>query len=396
MKDLEKLLSKTLPDMVERKPEKISGKEIHTLTEGEYLDPEKMVFLKKYQLQLNSRKDYDLSKYKISEIIIKYAAIPETELEDLLFIDTETTGLAGGTGTYAFLIGLGYFQGDVLQIEQIFLTDIAGEEVLLKILTEYLQRFKVLVSYNGKSYDIPLLKNRYIFHRQDDVLTEKGNIDLLHLSRRIWRNSLIDCSLKTIEKEILDVIRDDTTDIPGSEIPYAYFYYLDTKDASEMVRVIYHNYYDILSMVILLQKLSAITIEFSSLEFLEEIFGLAKLYHDQNDPVRAEELFLKILKIHPNHRESCKRLASIYKKNRNWGEAEKLWLKAVEQNEIYACEELAKYYEHTLKEVTSALNYTQKALQILYAANYDNDTLWQALDRRLKRLQTKTESEEKT
>jgi len=368
MKDLEKILSKALP---ERIPEKIiaeSGKEIHLLTEGEYLDKHKKVFYKQYTLDSNFETEgQKTGNLKLPEVIARYAGIPLPKPEELLFIDTETTGLAGGTGTYIFLVGLGYFQKD----------------------QKYLQRFTTFVSYNGKSFDIPLLSGRYIFNQIEDPTVDFFHLDLLHLSRRIWKNSLADCSLGTIEKEILGICRQDDKDIPGFEIPQEYFYYLQSRDATDMIRVLHHNYYDIISMYHLLSKLSFFLTDTDSVEFLEEIWGMAKLFAEQRDFLAAEKLFQKVLLLYPQHKESRKRLSYLYKNNCDFYSAVKLWEKAAENNEIYAFIELAKYYEHRLKDYLTALKYTQKARQIVYSFSYENTQILAELQHRLNRLKTR-------
>jgi len=394
MKDLEKLLSKVLPEKVSGTKSKTSGKEIHQLTEGLYMDEDRKVFQKKYYLPLDKKEnEIIIGKFEIPRIIRQYAGLPAQKLEELLFIDTETTGLAGGTGTYAFLIGLGYFENDLLWIEQLFLTDISGEQVLLLELEKYLERFKTFVSFNGKSFDIPLIRNRFIFNLMEDATAGFENLDLLHLSRRIWKNTLPDCSLGTIEREILGIIRHQEEDISGSEIPQEYFYYLETRDSTDMVKVMYHNYYDILSMVVLLDKMSEILVNHDSVEILEEIFGMAKLFYDQDDSDKAEKLFLKILTIHPHHKESRKRLSYLYKRSNDMSEAVELWIKAAGNKEIYALIELAKYNEHYLKNIPVALNYTQEALKIIYGSFYQEDTILEELHHRLERLQGKIKHE---
>ncbi|MFC1887420.1 ribonuclease H-like domain-containing protein [Candidatus Cloacimonadota bacterium] len=396
MKDLEKLLSKVLPDKVPDTPDRTLGNEIHELTEGEYIDPDRKVFKKEYTVRADKEVDIPVAgHFDISAVIAKYAGIPLPELEDLLFIDTETTGLAGGTGTYAFQIGLAYFTQDQLKVVQLFLTDMDGELILLQELSKYLGNYTTFVSYNGKSFDIPLLSSRFIINKLPDPTTALNHIDLLHLSRRIWRNSLPDCSLGTVEREILEIYRSNIKDIPGSEIPHEYFFYLQTRDATEMIKVIYHNYFDMISMFFLLKRISEIFSYTDSVEFLEEIFGLARLFAEQQEIDKAIELFEKILLIHPNHKESRKKLSNLYKQRNDIPRAIQLWEKAVENNEIYACIELAKHYEHNVKDLHKALEFTQSALKIAYNTIYDQQGLLDELHHRLNRLNDRSGHEKR-
>ncbi|KQC07968.1 MAG: hypothetical protein APR54_05265 [Candidatus Cloacimonas sp. SDB] len=390
MKDLEKILSKALPDKIPSQIIAESGKEIHHLTEGEYLDKPKKVFHKQYTLDSNfETKGQKTDSLNIPEVIARYAGIPLPKQEDLLFIDTETTGLAGGTGTYIFLVGLGYFRKNSFQVDQLFLTDIDGEESFLRELHKYLAGFTTFVSYNGKSFDIPLLSGRYIFNQSENPTVNFFHLDLLHLSRRIWKNSLTDCTLGTIEKEILGLCRQVDKDIPGLEIPQEYFYYLQSRDATDMVRVLHHNYYDVISMYLLLSKLSIFLTDTDSLEFLEEILGMAKLFAEQRDFLAAEKLFRKILQLHPQHKDGRKRLSYLYKNNCDLCNAVKLWERAAEDNEIYAFIELAKHYEHRLKNYETALKYTQNALKIVYSSCYENTQILAELQHRLNRLENR-------
>ncbi len=334
-----------------------------------------------------------ISHFQLSQVIANYAGVQLPQLEDILFIDTETTGLAGGTGTIAFQIGLAWFQEDQFRIDQLFLTDMDGEETLLQELAVYLNKFSTLVSFNGKSFDVPLLNSRFILNKLADPLRDLQQIDLLHLSRRIWKNSLPNCSLGTLEKNILNICRDGEKDIPGSEIPDEYFFYLQTRDASEMVKVIYHNYYDMTSMFFLLKRISEILDNSERVEFLEEIFGLAKLFAEQQEHTKAIPLFQKILLIHPGHKPTIKRLSFIYKQENNFSDALKLWKTAAAAEEIYACIELAKFYEHVSNEFDNALRFTREALKYAYNSCYQNDELLASLHHRLERLQKKTANE---
>lgn len=167
----------------------------------------------------------------------------------VVFLDTETTGLAGGSGTYAFLVGIGYFRAGNFIIQQYFMRDFHEERLLLIALQKVLSRFAGVVSYNGKCFDLPLLETRFICSRLANPLPDPIHLDLLFPSRRLWKRRLPDCRLGTVEREILGVRR--TGDVPSWEIPLLYFNYLRSRDARPLVRVFDHNRQDILSLAAL-------------------------------------------------------------------------------------------------------------------------------------------------
>src|SRR5512135_2160551 len=179
----------------------------------------------------------------------------EIDLSKTVFIDTETTGLAGGTGTLAFLIGAGAFEDDgSFVVRQFFLRSPAEEPAALLYLSEWLDQFESIVSFNGRGFDLPILQTRFTLQRLRPRILNAPHLDLLTPARRVWRGRLESCSLKSLEYYVLDVHRDQT-DIDGALIPQLYIDYQHTGDASEMPRVLYHNAYDILSMVTLATRL---------------------------------------------------------------------------------------------------------------------------------------------
>ncbi|MBT4333087.1 MAG: hypothetical protein HOD64_07405, partial [Candidatus Cloacimonetes bacterium] len=232
MNDIEALLKGVLPE--KKKKTRVSKKrEIHDLIEGKYVAENVFLVENKFKIN-NEHNENKLVKYQVHPLILKYSGLDEANIENLLFIDTETTGLAGGTGTYVFQIGIGFFKEDEFVLMQYFLTDIANEKELIDQLLNEINKETIYVSFNGKSYDIPLLNSRSIFNRCDGKLNKFNNIDLLHISRRFWREMLENYSLQNIERNILKSNREGELDIPGSEIPAAYFSYLDSRDATIM------------------------------------------------------------------------------------------------------------------------------------------------------------------
>lgn len=175
--------------------------------------------------------------------------IPAAAPESMAFLDTETTGLAGGSGTYAFLIGVGSIHPDGFRVRQFFMRDYNEEASVLHSLAAHLARFRVMVTYNGRSYDQPLLETRYTMMRSRHPFSKMEHLDLLYGSRRLFKLRLENCRLVNLENSILGF--DRGPDIPGELIPYAYFEYLRTKRAHRLLPVFHHNVLDIVSLACL-------------------------------------------------------------------------------------------------------------------------------------------------
>lgn len=169
----------------------------------------------------------------------------------LICFDTETTGLAGGVGTKAFMIGCTQWTAEGLVIRQLYLTALAGEEAMLATFSSWLPPDAIFVSYNGRSYDAPLLKGRYRMHRQQHPFDERGHLDLLYPMRRAYRGIWENCRLKTIEREVLGIHRED--DLPGAEAPAAWLAYLRRQTNEPLGRVLTHNRQDVLTLLHLLE-----------------------------------------------------------------------------------------------------------------------------------------------
>jgi len=379
MNDIEAILKSVLPE--KRKKSRISKNvEIHDLIEGEYISENIFLIENKYKINDNFQGNI-LKKIKVHPLILKYAGLKKAGLNNLLFIDTETTGLAGGTGTYVFLIGIGFFKGDEFIIKQYFLSNIASEQTLIKQFIKELNKTKIYVSFNGKSYDIPLLNTRSIFNRCKSDISEHCNIDLLHISRRFWKDMLENYSLQNIEQNILKSKREGELDIPGSAIPEAYFNYLDSRNAKEMKNVIYHNKLDILSLTLLLEKINRIL--YSRNFDNVNLFEIGKLYLQNEFPEQATTIFKSIIKGAPDHIYAIRELSFIYKRKGNYIKAVELWLKAVKYNEEYAYIELAKWEEHKNKNYKKALEWTEKVLNSKYEDySYDGEEVQQLKHRK--------------
>jgi uncharacterized protein len=196
--------------------------------------------------------------YEISDLIelpddflapLSDGAIPNAHPTTWAFLDTETTGLAGGSGTCAFLIGVGSIDGEGFRVRQFFMRDYCDEPSVLDALTAYLARFDVLVTYNGRSFDQPLLETRYTMSRARHPFARMEHLDLLYGARRLFKLRLESCRLVNLEYQILGLERD--ADVPGELIPYYYFEYLRTRQAFRLIPVFHHNVLDIVSLACL-------------------------------------------------------------------------------------------------------------------------------------------------
>ncbi|MCB0037977.1 MAG: ribonuclease H-like domain-containing protein, partial [Anaerolineales bacterium] len=295
----------------------------------------------------------------------------ELTFRDFLFIDTETTGL-GGAGTLAFMVGVAYFEQDALVVRQYFLRDHADEAAMLPLLAQLLEEKSAVITFNGRSFDLPLLDNRYLMNRFDlpqGELRQRPHIDLLHPARRIWRQRLDSCSLSSLETHILGVQRTHE-DVPGSLIPYLYNTYLREGDIRPLLRVFYHNQLDMLSMVTLTTRLLQLFDRPQEDEHHLDLLGLGRWQFDLGLVETAEQtLHLAKQRTLPveDEQKILWQLATLLKKHNRRTEAVSLW----EQIAIYSEEnvdahiELAKYYEWHETDLAQAINWTQQAIGLL-------------------------------
>jgi uncharacterized protein YprB with RNaseH-like and TPR domain len=183
-----------------------------------------------------------------------------TRLRRTVFIDLETTGLSGGAGTVAFLVGCGFFDLGAFQVRQFLLTSYSAERALLAAVAEFFQDADLIVSYNGKTFDVPVMETRWLFHRLELPLEGVSHFDALHAARRLWKTRMSDgalrqgsreaidsgCRLSTLERALFDVRR--VGDVPGFEIPSRYFQFLRSGDPRPLEPVLEHNRLDLVSL----------------------------------------------------------------------------------------------------------------------------------------------------
>jgi uncharacterized protein len=219
---------------------------------------------------------------------------------DILFLDLETTGLAGGAGTYAFLVGCGWFEAGGFRVRQYFMVGHALERALLAAVRERLECCGPLVTYNGKSFDVPVLETRFVFNRQRAPLGGRPHVDLLHPARRLWRGArpLVNipgaqresCTLSALEQALLGVQR--TGDVPGFEIPTRYFAFLRSGNASPLERVLEHNRLDLVSLAALTARAFRLLAEdHPTVNGPRECLGVARLLERAAAWDRAEACY---------------------------------------------------------------------------------------------------------
>jgi uncharacterized protein YprB with RNaseH-like and TPR domain len=290
-------------------------------------------------------------------------------LESYAFLDTETSGLAGGTGTYAFLVGVGRFQEGEFQLEQFFMRDPAEEQYLLDALAAFLAPMQALVTFNGKAFDVPLLVTRYSLHDIPCPFADFAHLDLLPMARRLWRDRLPSRALKYIEENVLVAPR-TIEEVPGYEIPYLYFDYLRSGDARPLKGVFYHNAMDVVAMAALLAHVTAILKDpFGEMvEHGLDVVALGKLFEDLGEWETAARLFERGLEMElpePDFWLAVRRLSQLQKRRGDLQTAVGLWERAASQGHVYAHVELAKYYEHQKRDYVEALKCTHAAMELV-------------------------------
>lgn len=287
--------------------------------------------------------------------------------QDILFIDTETTGLAGGTGTVPFMIGVGYFTDSGLTVRQFFMRDYDDEPAVLEELYSLIQRFPALGSFNGKSFDLPLLQSRFLLNRRRINLADRPHFDLLYPSRRFWKEILPNCRLSMLEQAIFGRTRED--DLPSEQIPYVYFDFLRGIRIARMKSVFAHNAEDIRTLALLAAKACRLLREpLAECTHAMELWGLSR-YSIGGERWDEAVYFLQQALCRPDLKGEPRRkvqwhLSLIHKRRENFSEAFQVWKSMVEEcNDCLACIEMAKYLEHREKQIEDALNFTEQALE---------------------------------
>lgn len=303
------------------------------------------------------------------------------------FLDTETTGLAGGAGTYAFLIGVGRITPEGFRVRQFFMREFGEEASLLSALSEHLKQFDVLITYNGRTYDQPLLETRFRMVRSRPPFASLEHLDLLFGARRLWNLRFDSCRLVDLENQILGVEREG--DLPGEMIPYVYFEYLRTHEIGRLLPIFHHNQVDILTLACLT---AVVPLAFHSpgearFSHGAEMVGLARWWRKAEHHDNALALFRQALdRGLPDDLmfRTLWDIACLEKKlGRDVAAVPVFTELAASRNPFRgpAFQELAKYYEHRERNYAMALEMTLNALEL-----EDSDALRRRVTRLEKRI----------
>ena len=288
----------------------------------------------------------------------------------LLFLDTETTGLAGGTGTYAFLVGAGWIEDDRVVVVQHFMRDLDEEPALLAAVAPLLERASALVTFNGSGFDVPLLETRFILGRRRWPAA-LPHVDLMHPARRVWAARFVDCRLLTLEREVLGHLREQ--DVAGALIPSLYFEFLRRRHPAPLGPVFTHNRDDVLFLVALLGWLGhALGDGEPDLDDGLDLAGVGRLW-ERADPERAIACYRAALGVGlpaPAAHGVRLRLAAWEKRKARWEAACALWQAATAATAFdpRPWEELAKYHEHRARDAVAAQGIVAAALRRAQAA----------------------------
>ena len=317
-----------------------------------------------------------------------------------LFLDTETTGLAGGSGTYAFLVGIAWWEGGGLEIEQFFLREQSEERALLFALRERIAERPILVTFNGKSFDWPLLETRYRMSRKISVPTPRAHLDFLHPARNLWRLRLGSVRLSELERHVLGW--DRGADLLSGLIPQIYFDYLRGGPPERLVPVLNHNQMDLRGLAALSSRVLSLLSDAENLgQDGLELFGVSRICEKRGEHTRARGLYEKsIASILPTETRAARRsLARLAKREGDFVLACELWRDAVgnSRHGYEAYEQLAIYYEHEARDpeqaqriVRQALSELSRAIQVGDIARGPYREIKARFHRRMERLERKS------
>jgi len=334
----------------------------HVLVRNWFSSPEFSEF-SEVSLELLSRsRDEALSKRTRSAL---------ADSSKWLFLDTETTGLAGGTGTYAFLIGLAWWDAGALQVEQLFMRDFGEEHAILHEVAARLAERPVLVTFNGKSFDWPLLENRFTMTREIPVPRLAAHLDLLHPARALWKLRLGSVRLVELERHVLDARKTGwhrQDDVLAALIPQHYFDYLRGGPAEPLAAVVRHNQMDLRGLAALVGRMDELLTseEGHNAESLD-LFGLSRYLRQRGQSQRAHFACTQAIDLglpKEYDRQARHELAQSAKRRGEHGNAAALWHELVkdERKGAHACEQLAIFYEGKEKHFRRALEFAQLGL----------------------------------
>jgi uncharacterized protein YprB with RNaseH-like and TPR domain len=339
----------------------------------------------------------DLATADLSTLSLALDNMPIPDSAKLVYLDTETTGLAGGTGTCAFLIGIGALEGTQFVVRQFFLRDYPEEKAVLEALAEALAPYEGVVTFNGKTFDIPLLETRYTLTRMKAPFGRMVHLDLLHPARRLWKLRLASCELTNLEKGILGISREG--DVAGSEIPQIYFDYLRTGNAQHLQPVFFHNALDIVTLAALAAEMArALREEEGTLASSLDLFSLSRILERARVTDRSAAACRQALTQGlPGtiEAQALWLLAAQHKRRREHDQAVGLWKALATREEplaLRALEQLAIHYEHRSRDSETALIFTTAALDRI-RESAPASSLQKLFTKRYERLKRKSTAE---
>jgi hypothetical protein len=315
---------------------------------------------------------------------------------NLLFVDLETTGLAGGAGSYAFLVGCGWFNRGRFYVRQFLLSSFASERALLQAFADIAESVDTVVTYNGKSFDLPLIETRYTLNRLTAPFELMPHVDMLHHARRLWRSDDDGHRLTGLETSLFGHERDG--DVAGFEIPARYFHFVHTGDARPLNAVLEHNRHDLLSLALLTARAAQLLDDGATgAATAREALGIGRLYERWGMITDALACFARAVDMGPGVcAEALHAHAVLLRRIRRYGAAAEVWQRLLDLRdcpprlEREAVEALAVHHEHRLRSPRSARNLAMRSLQLDLTATRREATEYRLarLDRKLARIET--------
>lgn len=295
----------------------------------------------------------------------------------LLFVDVETTGLAGGAGTYAFLVGCAWFDGATFRVRQLFLSSYSAEAAVLEAIAELARGVSGVVTFNGKSFDLPLIETRFLFHRMQTPFAGLPHVDMLHPARRLWRDDdppdgfSAGCRLSVLERELCGVAREG--DVPGFEIPARYFHFVRSGDARPLRGVLEHNRLDLISLALLTARASQLLDGGpASARTSREALGLGRLYERAELYDLAREAYAHSADLDDASAgiltEALRSYAVVCRRQRRFADAAIAWQRLLGVKPCpprlvrEATEALAIHHEHRLRDPGAARRFAVQCL----------------------------------
>ncbi|MBW2260995.1 MAG: ribonuclease H-like domain-containing protein [Deltaproteobacteria bacterium] len=306
------------------------------------------------------------------------------EMSGATFLDIETTGLSMGTGTVAFLVGLGWYEGNDFHVRQLFVDRLENEPAVLHALLECVRERPHLVTFNGKTFDVPVLRARLALNRLSARLERAGHLDLLHVARRLYKKRIGDCSLDSCERSVLGFNREG--DIPGEMIPEIFVEYLRTGRPGQMHDVFHHNLLDVVSMAALAGRMADLLERREPHEDLDDLVSLARVRLRHGDDEDAEQIFTQASSsTSSEHRIESGLELAIMARRRGEHEVQRRLLETILEDDpdhAGAHLMLAKLYEHGLRLLDKALEHAHLA---------EEEEGYEASTHRIERLERRIE-----